>query len=263
MAKPLVERHIILQWRAERAQQFRKYQDARNPDGNVRAPSTGGMKALQVLADDVYQLAHVSDLPAKLLARLRDREQFQGARYEILIASLFARCGFEIEFITDISKRNPEFFARKDGERVGVEAKSRHRAGVMNRHGEFDKEARAEIKRLYEDAAAQNPDDYPFLIFIDVNLPLTPDVPLMQKAWVKEALQAFDYREQEERENRDTGLILTNFGWHFSREEGTPPGENCQARVEKPKYPLRDATWNCLGRALCEYGRVVDEEVGT
>src|SRR6266550_4554283 len=51
MKKPLEERHIILQWRSERAQQFRKYQDPRNPDANVRAPSTGGMRALQVLAD--------------------------------------------------------------------------------------------------------------------------------------------------------------------------------------------------------------------
>jgi hypothetical protein len=260
MAKPLAERHIILQWRAERAQQFRRYQDARNPDGNVRAPSTGGMKALQVLADDVYQLAHITDLPAKLVVRLRDLQQFQGARYEILIASLFARCGFEIEFIADTSRRNPEFFARKDGERIGVEVKSRHRDGVLNRRGEFDAEAPAEIKRLYEDAAGQNPSDCPFLIFIDVNFPLTPDVLLMQKDWVREAMQAFEYREQEERENHDTGLILTNFGWHFSREEGAPSGETCQARAANPKYPIRNQTWELLGRALAEYGRVVDEE---
>jgi hypothetical protein len=260
MAKPLAERHIILQWRAERAQQFRKYQDPRHPDDNVRAPTTGGMRALQVLADDVYQLAHATTLPVRLFARLRDPNQFQGARYEILIASLFARCGFTIEFIDDTSKRNPEFFGEKDGERVGVEAKSRHRAGVLNRRGQFDEDAPAEIKRLYEDAAGQNPGDCPFLIFIDVNLPLTPGVPLMEKKWVKEAMQAFDYRDQEGRENRDTGLILTNFGWHFSREEGAPPGENCEARVANPKYPLHQQTWEILGRALAEYGKVVDEE---
>lgn len=260
MAKPLAERHIILQWRAERNQQFRRYQDPQRPDVLVRAPSTGGMRAIQVLADDVYQLAHVSDLPATLLARLRDLEQFQGARYEILTASIFARCGFEVEFVHDSSKRNPEFFAQKDGERIAVEVKSRHRAGVLNRRGQFDKEAPAEIKRLYEDAASQNPGDCPFLVFIDVNLPLTPDVPVMQKEWVKEALQAFEYREQEERKNLDTGLILTNFGWHFSREEAAPPGENCQARVEHPKYALRDQTWELLGRAISEYGRVTDEE---
>lgn len=159
MGKPLGQRHIILQWRTERSQQFGKFQDLRNPDGNVRAPTTEGMRALQVLADDVYQLAHLTDMPPKLCARLRDLEQFQGARYEILTASLFAHCGFQIEFITDTSKRNPEFFAHKDGERIGVEAKSRHRAGVLNRRGEFDREAPAEIKRLCEDAAGQNPGD--------------------------------------------------------------------------------------------------------
>lgn len=131
---------------------------------------------------------------------------------------------------------------------------------MLNRCGQFDKDAPAEIKRLYEDAAGQDPGDCPFLILIDVNLPLTPDVPLMQKDWVKEATKAFEYREQKERENRDTGLILTNFGWHFSREEGSPPGENCQARLEHPKYPLRNQTWELLGRAISEYGRVIDEE---
>lgn len=218
------------------------------------------MKALQVLADDIYQLAHVTDIPAKLLARLRDPEHFQGARYEILAASLFARCGFEIEFITDTSKRNPEFFARKEGERIAMEAKSRVRAGVLNRRGEFDKDAPAEIKRLYEDAAGQNPGDCAFLIFIDVNFVPTPDVQLMEKNWVKEALKAFEYREQEERENRDTALILTNFGWHFSHQEGAPPGENCQSRSAHPKYAIRDKTWELLGRALAEYGKVEDEE---
>ena len=78
-----------------------------------------------MLADDVYQLSHALNTTKKVLARLRDLGQFQGARYEILCASLFARCGFEIDFIDDTSKRNPEFIAQKDGERIAVEAKSR------------------------------------------------------------------------------------------------------------------------------------------
>jgi hypothetical protein len=65
----------------------------------------------------------------------------------------------------------------------------------------------------------------------------------MEKEWVKEAMKAFEHREMEERENRDTGVIFTNFGWHFSRDEGSSPGENCQARVAKPKYALRDQSW--------------------
>jgi hypothetical protein len=260
MAKPLEERHIILKWRAERNEQLRKYQDPKEPDALIRAPVTGGMRALQVLADDLYQLAHALDPPRKILSRLRDMKQFQGARYEILTASLFARCGFEINFIEDTSKRNPEFVATKDGERIAVEAKSRHRSGVLNERGAYRGNAAPQIRRLYEQAAGQNPRDCPFLIFIDVNLPLTPNVPPLEKPWIVEAMKVVSDREQEGLQSRDTALILTNFGWHFSREEGAPPGENFSARVEYPNYPIEEKTWELLYRAISEYGKVVDEE---
>ena len=56
MAKPLEERHVILRWRHERAEQFRRYQKpGQNPEIPIAAPITGGGKALQVLADDLYQ----------------------------------------------------------------------------------------------------------------------------------------------------------------------------------------------------------------
>lgn len=260
MAKPADERHIILKWRAERNEQLRRYQNPNDPAGPVRAPITGGMRALQVLADDLYQLQHAFDTPRQVLARLRDINQFQGARYEVLVASLFARCGFQVEFIDDTSRRNPEFYARKDGERIAVEAKSRHRPGVLNERGAFCEGSAAQIRRLYESAIGQNPGDCPFIVFIDVNLPLMPDVAPDKRPWVAEAMQTFADREQEGLENRDTGLILTNFGWHFSREADSPPGENFVALVARPKYPVSQNTWNLLARALSEYGHVTDEE---
>jgi hypothetical protein len=73
-------------------------------------------------------------------------------------------------------------------------------------------------------------------------------------------MQMFSDRHAEGLQNRDTALILTNFGWHFSREEGATSGESIFARVELPKYPVRDESWNLLLRALSEYGKVVDEE---
>lgn len=261
MAKPPEERHVILKWRAERNEQFKKYQNPGDPKALVRAPLTGGMRALQVLADDLYQLQHALDPPRKVLARLRDIKQFQGARYEILVAGLFARCGFEITFIEDSSKRNPEFFAQKGGERIAVEAKSRHRQGVLNERGAFREDAPAEIRRLYDQASGQNPGDCAFVIFIDVNFPLTPDVPPLKREWAVEAMKVFSDREQEGLQiTQDTALLITNFGWHFSRDEGSVPGENIVAMVEHPKYPIVSQTWNTLHRALAEYGKVVDEE---
>lgn len=260
MVKPFPERHVIMRWRDSRNQQLRKYQDPNDPDALVRAPVTGEMRALQVLADDLYQLAHAIEPPRTILARLRDMRQFQGARYEILAASLFARCGFKIDFIEDATKRNPEFIAEKGRERIAVEAKSRHRAGVLNERGAFREDARAEIRRLYESAAGQNPGDLPFLIFIDVNLPLTPNVPPTEKDWIREAMKMFEHRHQEGLQNYDTALILTNFGWHFERDEGTPAAENMWARVESPRFPVRRDTLDLLARAISEYGKVTDEE---
>jgi hypothetical protein len=85
-------------------------------------------------------------------------------------------------------------------------------------------------------------------------------VPPIEREWVVEAMRVFSDREQEGLQNRDSALILTNFGWHFSQEEGAPPGENFCARVEHPKHPLQDETWELLGRALSEYGKVTDQE---
>jgi hypothetical protein len=220
---------------------------------------TGGAKALLVLADDVLQLAQALDTPPKISARLGDMHEFQGARYEILVASLFARCEFQIGFIDDATKRNPEFIASKGSEKIAVEAKSRHRAGVLHERGAFADDVPAEIKRLYESALGQNPGGMPFVVFIDVNLPLKPEVPINQKDWMREAMQAFEYRRQEERTDRDTALVLTNFGWYFSRDPRLAPGEFMVAKHENPAYPVSDETWTLLQRALSEYGLVVDE----
>src|SRR5260370_7141 len=265
MAKRLEERHIILQWRHERNELLtanRKPCDA--PDEPVRAVPTGNVKALQVLADDIYQLEHALKTPRRIIERLRDPRQFQGARHEVAVASIFARCGFEIGFIDDASKRNPEFTAQKGTERIAVEAKSRHRPGVLQSPGRLDAEAepaRAKIRDLYEQALGQNPGGIPFLVFVDVNLPLRPGTPPMDKGWVKAAMQAFDHRHQEGNLiDPDTGMVLTNFGWHYYRDRGSPPVEFIVVRSAQPQYPIQDETWTILDRALNEYGLIVDEE---
>jgi hypothetical protein len=174
------------------------------------------------------------------------------------------RCGFDIAFIDDTSKKNPEFIAQKGNEQIGVEAKSRHRAGVLQHPGKLQAEgepAPAKIKDLYEEALGQNPGGIPFVVFIDVNLPLSPATPVMEKAWVKEAMQAFDYRRQEGRtDDPDTAMVLTNFGWHYYRDRGSAPGEFIVVRTAQPQYSIQEETWKLLDRALNEYGLLLDEE---
>jgi hypothetical protein len=263
MAKPLEERHIILRWRHERCQLLKANQKpGDDPNKPVAAPMTGNVKALQVLADDVYQLEHALKTPRKIVDRLRDVRQFQGARNEIGIASIFARCGFDIHFIDDDSRRNPEFIAERGAERIAVEAKSRHRPGVLEERGVMtENPTPAKIKEHYENALQQNPGGIAFLVFIDVNLAFTPSIPPMEKPWVKEAMKCFDGRRQEGKAtDPDTGLILTNFGWHYFRDWAGMPGECITIKTANPQFPLEEKTWKLLDRALSEYGFIVDEE---
>lgn len=265
MAKPLEDRHIVLRWRHERNELFRAHRrPTDDPNQPVKAPLSGNVRTLQVLADDIYQLEHALKTPRRVIDRLRDPRQFQGARYEITVASLLARCGFTINFIDDTSKRNPEFIAEKDGERIAVEAKSRHRPGILEEPPQAYQgrsHASAKIKEHYANALQQNPGGVPFLIFIDVNLPLTPRIPPLEKDWVKEAMKFFEDRRQEGKlTDSDTGLLLTNFSWHYSRDPGSPSGECVYALRENPQYPIAPESWERLQRALAEYGLIVDEE---
>ena len=65
MLKPPDERHVILKWRDERNALLNKYRRASASHNEpVTAPLTGNVKALQVLADDVYQLEHAREYVA-------------------------------------------------------------------------------------------------------------------------------------------------------------------------------------------------------
>lgn len=263
MAKPVEERHIILRWRHERSELLKAHQKpGDDPKKPVAAPMTGNVKALQVLADDIYQLEHALKTPRRIIDRLRDPRQFQGVRNEIAVASIFARCGFDIRFIDDDTKRNPEFIAEKGAEQIAVEVKSRHRPGVLEERGVMkDDPAPAKIKEHYENALQQNPGGIPFIVFVDVNLALTPATASMEKPWVKEAMKCFDDRRQEGKAtDPDTGLILTNFGWHYYRDRAAMPGECITVRTANPQFPIQEETWKLLERALSEYGFIVDEE---
>jgi hypothetical protein len=264
MLKPPGERHIILRWRDERNSLLEKHRDpAAPPNVPVRAPLTGNTKALQVLADDIYQLQHALKTPRKIIERLRNMREFQGARYELLVASLFARCGFDVEFVDEKTKKNPEFFATKSGERIAVEAKSRRRPGVLHESGKYVAEAQpgqARIRGLFQEALEQNPGAGPFAVFIDVNLPLTPQTPPLERIWVKEAMKCFEERKCEGLAEEDSGLILSNIGWHYHRDLGAPPPEFVTVKPEQSTFPLHSETWSLLERALNEYGVIVDEE---
>ena len=172
--KPLEERHQIMKWYEALAHHSHKFQ--RDDSGLIPIQQNGVTRSYLSLAYDLYVLKHHQSLQGKILQRLRQREQFQGARYELFATATMIRAGFDIEFEdeSDPKSKHPEFVAihKTTGQKICVEAKSKHRAGVLGRPGEQVPVASSKIKiaGLLNDAL-QKPAAYPYVIFIDANLP--------------------------------------------------------------------------------------------
>ncbi len=180
-AAPIKEQHVVVRWLRAWADLTKR---SRPPNQVAGEPfpvdPTGSSAELFVLAYDVYLLTKVNELPRSLLVRLRRRDHFQGARYEVAIAATFVRQGFEIDWNTDKSKRTCEFTATHPAtcEAIAVETKSRHRPGRLHEVGDPKEppELRLDVRRLVAEAVDQRPGDKPFAIFVDLNLPPLTDV---------------------------------------------------------------------------------------
>src|SRR5579864_1730415 len=191
-----------------------------------------------------------------LIRRLRDREKFQGARYEVFVAASFARAGFEIELLDDAIKntKHCEFVAthRHTRTRVFVEAKSRRRRGVLHEPGELDQthEVHGDILGLYHDAVQQAPEDGVYFIFIDANLPSTPHLhtarsrmlPSDAIPWVKATEEQLKQQwKNSDKHTVETAVIITNFADYYGNEvDPAPAGFLVTIPSPKPRTPLLD-----------------------
>jgi hypothetical protein len=224
---------------------------------------SGNMRALLALAYDFYSLQHcIAPVPQKLLNRLRDENQFQGARYEIAVAGLACRAGFNIKWINDEGK-HCEFIGthKVTGDKAAFEAKSHHRGGVLGRDGVFDPEsAKTKIIDHIKEALKQTKtEDMPLIVFDDLNLPLSSGVPLDEKKWFKEVedhLEKFGFLSSSEF-SRCAVLIVTNFSWHFHYDIPPDSNELVTHFHEGGTYSLKKQTvLQYLNLAAQQYGFV-------
>jgi hypothetical protein len=154
--KDLGDRHPAVRW-------FELMQkDAPDPEGpaQLMRPMTGAAAAFLRLAYDLYCLKHNAELRDRLVQRLKDRDNYPGARYEAFVAAAFARAGFDIEFENedDGTTSHCEFTAtyKQTERKFSVEAK--HCAGEVRighrLHGALSKRA-----------------DHARIVFVDLNRP--------------------------------------------------------------------------------------------
>lgn len=171
-AKPEEERHPIITWRAQGA----RYMNAQptQPDGSRVALPCGALAAFTCFAYDLYVVDDNGGLDDEFLQRLKNRQLFQGARHELFAEATCYRAGFTVEHENekDGTTRHAEFTVRhvSTGQLLSVEAKSRHRAGVLAMRGTPEDKPQLRITPLINDAVAKKP-SHALVIFVDTNLP--------------------------------------------------------------------------------------------
>lgn len=239
LKKPPDERHQIIKWYVDMC--LFQQQQIRQENGLYTAIPNGAFSAFIHLGYDLYTLQHHSAMQTKIVARLKNKDQFQGARYELFAAATCIRAGYDIEYEDegDVTKKHPEFIAKHKvtGQVITVEAKSRKRYGVLDFHGgsKPSEQIKAGIGRLLSDAL-QKAGEYPHVIFIDLNLP--PDERIFfQRPIFAEIGDTIEFicRNGQERD-RFALLLITNHPHHYGGENEPDPGG--ETIIVLPKNPL-------------------------
>lgn len=265
IAKPYEEKHTILKWHEELCH-FQN-QQKKGKDGLIYAIPNGVAAAYFLLAYDLYILNHHSALQEKIIKRLKHKDQFQGARYELFVVATCIRAGFDITYEdeTDKTKKHPEFVAthRVTGQKISVEAKSCHRQNVLKFSSQNEPYPliKVRIGSLLNEAM-QKPTGHPYVIFIDLNLP--PYLgKVFDKPWFKEILKTLDrVNSKSEQEPNPCNLILfTNHPHHYGREDEPDPKKDIlPVFAQYPKIPAKHPE-TILGicDAALQYGNIPNE----
>ena len=220
-AKPLEERHPLMQW-FQVLEDLGTWQD--HPRGELRAVPTPPalVSALLSLCYELYILENYGLLKPQLLDRLKRPEHFQGARYEIYAASAFFRAGFDVELEDedDRTKSHHEFTVthRASGRKYSVEAKSRHRTGYLGYAGK-----RAPIDEIEANCsdlvvkALRKTATHDRIVFIDINVPPT-EAASLESDWFKKVVYQVERLETKPPQGDPLPpaiVFFTNFPHHF------------------------------------------------
>lgn len=231
LKKDVPEMHPIIQWYRELCE-FQKRNVVKERNLYV-ATCTGTVGAYLSLAYNLYLLRHHSLLQKSLIERLKNKDQFQGALYELYVTAAFIKAGFNIQFEdeSDRTSSHCEFLAthKETKNQYSVEAKSRHRPGFLGQKGEpqdLDK-IKFRIGQLLNDALNKRA-DFTRIIFIDVNMPPEEERDF-KISWFNPLVKIIGQIEtQQKKENsiKLAFLFFTNHPYHYIGKDQIDPAKN-------------------------------------
>ncbi len=264
LGKDADERSLLADWVNQYKETSRKMDETKPTEIIHAVPQDANLRHLLSLAYDFYSLAHCNaKILPKLINRLKKRGQFQGARFEIAVGGIVARAGFEIQWVNE-SGKHCEFVGvhRVTKDKAAFEAKSHHRAGVLGQPGDFDVEStKTKIWDHVREALEQSSKDTPLVIFDDLNLPITSDLAMQEKAWFKEindTLEDVGFFDKQDRKNY-SALFITNFSWHFHSDLSEIRNRSSEALsffTANGPFSLKMQTLQLLQASAEQYGSI-------
>lgn len=261
--RPEAARHPVMDWRWGHYEAVKKLTPG--PDGLIASSPTGHEAALLTLANDLFVLRHNGAFRDDILERLRHRDQFAGARYELFAAATCVRAGMTVqhEDERDRSRRHVEFIATHSdlGLKVAVEAKQRHRQ--PGRPAPLGA-ARPEVTSLVNKALAKQP-GLPMIVFADMDM----DPPLVSaNDWtgklVKEIRREMASVEANARGPLAASMILvTNIAYWRA---GSSPAPAMMFYTHVPthsQFPLPGGFLDSLCNAAATHRNIPNDNLGT
>ncbi len=216
--KPLDQQHPIIEWQNKCYDYLKKRAEGK---GKISwAPLSGAAACYCGLAYSIYLLEHNvgSENPEVRVRidRLKNKKQFQGAYYELIIMNCFIRAGFEITLIKDTSNKGPkccEFDAisKKTKERYTVEARMKAVSGYLGKD-QFDGSPKDSYllspleNQLKE--ALQKPASGKRMIFLGLNT----DSEI--KNLVEDAAKKLVEKEKDLIDQESAYVFVTNIAYH-------------------------------------------------
>jgi SEC-C motif len=270
-AKPEAERHVVFQWRAEGIRYMKA--QPQQPDGSYAASvRSGPFAAYMAFAFNLFAIEDNSRFDDLLLRRLKNRDQFQGARHEVFVEATCLRAGFSIEHEDekDRTRRHAEFTAKhkSTGQLLSIEAKSKHRPGVLGQKGVPNPPAKLSLRfgALLNDAIAKNP-PHPLVVFIDTNLPFNAAERVLGRHPLNPykpspIMTALLDRDRKEHSGKDlyAMLVFTNHPHHYVACNETDPSKHVLAVVPNPPMGVQHPqALQALFQAANQYGNIPNE----
>ncbi len=237
--------HTLIKWFRSFRKSYRSQSEGKT-DIIIDYHFNGAAKALVSLAYDLFTVENNLYLPPILLHRLRNAQQFQGARYELFCICALLRGGFSVEFEdeTDGTTSHPELIAThlSTGTKIAVEAKSKHRKGILGMPGERvpDEKLRfGNVRKLLNDAVSKNV-NIPLIIFFDVNLPPDSAKKFLASSSDDKTLKVIkSLRQTDDLNDLFNFVLFTNHPHHYGRDDETDPHKIYSGRIPaNPKHPI-------------------------